>query len=58
MLTSLANRHTVEECARLGALGYIRKDTPRDELGADLQRIIEECFGEDAPPAPELTPSP
>lgn len=44
MLTSLANRKTVEDCERLGALGYIRKDTPKDELGAQLQQIIEDCF--------------
>ena len=47
MLTSLANRHTIEDCVRLGALGYIRKDTPKDELAAQLQGIMQECFGED-----------
>jgi two-component system chemotaxis response regulator CheY len=52
MLTSLANRHTVEECARLGAIDYIRKDTPRDELTAQFTRIIEECFGDEEEPAP------
>jgi two-component system, chemotaxis family, chemotaxis protein CheY len=52
MLTSLANRHTVEECARLGAIDYIRKDTPRDELTAQFTRIIEECFGDEEAPAP------
>jgi two-component system, chemotaxis family, chemotaxis protein CheY len=46
MLTSLANRHTVEECLRLGAADYIRKDTPRDELTARFQEIISDCFGE------------
>jgi len=30
MLTSLANRQTIEECLRLGALSYIRKDTPKE----------------------------
>ncbi|MES1168791.1 MAG: response regulator, partial [Oleiharenicola lentus] len=34
MLTSLANRQTVEQCQQLGAVDYIRKDTPRDELTA------------------------
>jgi len=52
MLTSLANRHTVEECLRLGAINYIRKDLPRDELTAQLTQIIEECFGDDEEPAP------
>jgi len=46
MLTSLTNRQTVEECARLGAIDYIRKDTPRDELTTQLERIIADCFGE------------
>ena len=46
MLTSLTNRQTVEECARLGAVDYIRKDTPRDELTAQFERIIADCFGE------------
>lgn len=56
MLTSLTNRHTVEECARLGALDYIRKDTPRDELQAQLLRILQECFEEESLPAPEPNP--
>jgi two-component system chemotaxis response regulator CheY len=52
MLTSLANRQTVEECVRLGAVDYIRKDTPRDELTAQFARIIEESFGDEEEPAP------
>lgn len=47
MLTSLANRHTVEECLRLGAVDYIRKDTPRDEMTARFEQIIAQCFGEE-----------
>lgn len=53
MLTSLANRQTVEECVRLGAADYIRKDTPREELTTQLARIFEECFGSDEDPAHE-----
>ncbi len=49
MLTSLANRQTVEECARLGAADYIRKDTPRDEMTAKFQSIISECYGQEEP---------
>ncbi len=45
MLTSLTNRQTVEECVRLGATDYIRKDTPREELSARFEEIIAECFG-------------
>jgi DNA-binding NarL/FixJ family response regulator len=56
MLTSLVNRQTVEECVRLGALGYIRKDTPREEIGAQLQSIMSDCFEPEASPAPGATP--
>jgi two-component system chemotaxis response regulator CheY len=48
MLTSLANRHTVEECLRLGAVDYIRKDTPREELTAKFEHIIADCYGDGA----------
>jgi DNA-binding NarL/FixJ family response regulator len=57
MLTSLANRQTIEDCVRLGALGYIRKDTPKDELAAQLQAIMQDCFGEDPLPAPNQLPA-
>jgi len=43
MLTSLTNRQTVEECARLGAIDYIRKDTPREELQTRFMEIIADC---------------
>lgn len=56
MLTSLVNRQTVEECVRLGALGYIRKDTPREEIGAQLERLMKDCFDPDSSPPPEATP--
>ncbi len=49
MLTSLANRQTIEECQRLGAVDYIRKDTPRDEMKAKFERIITECYGTEVP---------
>lgn len=52
MLTSLANRQTVEECLRLGAADYIRKDTQRDELTARFREIITDCFGGEEPQAP------
>jgi CheY-like chemotaxis protein len=48
MLTSLINRQTVEECLRLGAAGYIRKDTPSAEIYAQLECILNECFGPEA----------
>ena len=55
MLTSLTNRQTVEDCLRLGAADYIRKDTPPQEMVVQLQRIIQECFGDD--PAPSTPPA-
>ena len=32
MLTSLTDKETVEDCIRLGATGFIRKDLPIDEM--------------------------
>jgi two-component system, chemotaxis family, chemotaxis protein CheY len=49
MLTSLANRQTVEECVRLGAIDYIRKDTRREELTSQFDRLMGECFGDTEP---------
>lgn len=40
MLTSLSNRQTIEEAADGGALHYIRKDTPRDEMIALLKEVL------------------
>lgn len=40
MLTSLSNRQTIEEAADGGALHYIRKDTPRDEMVALLREVL------------------
>lgn len=54
MLTSLVNRQTVEECLHLGAVAYLRKDNPPDDMTARLKKIIEGCFGgkEAAPLSP------
>lgn len=49
MLTSLTNRQTIDECIRLGATAYLRKDIPHPELLAELQKIIDDNF-EDTPP--------
>ena len=32
MLTSLANRETIDQALEAGALNYIRKDTPKEEI--------------------------
>jgi len=44
MLTSLAIRQTIEEASGLGALNYIRKDTPKEEIAKMLQETIEANF--------------
>jgi CheY-like chemotaxis protein len=45
MLTSLANRQTIEECLRLGAASYIRKDTPKEAIFAELSAVVSENLG-------------
>jgi two-component system, chemotaxis family, chemotaxis protein CheY len=52
MLTSLVNRQTIEDCLRLGAVGYIRKDTPPKEISAQLAKTIDECFGDEGAEPP------
>lgn len=49
MLTSLANRQTIEEALALGAANYIRKDTPKDEILQALTETIEAVFGNEEP---------
>ncbi len=49
MLTSLANRQTIEEALALGAANYIRKDTPKDEIVQALTETIEAVFGNEEP---------
>ena len=44
MLTSLANRETIEQALELGAANYIRKDTPKDEIAKALNETIDACF--------------
>lgn len=51
MLTSLANRQTIEGALELGAANYIRKDTPREEIARSLAETIDACF-ESEDPAP------
>ena len=49
MLTSLANRQTIDQAAALGAANYIRKDAPPEEIGRALSDTIESCFEVDEP---------
>jgi CheY-like chemotaxis protein len=46
MLTSLANRQTIEKCLRAGATGYIRKDTPRQTILTELTALLKENHSE------------
>jgi two-component system, chemotaxis family, chemotaxis protein CheY len=41
MLTSLANRQTVEEALTLGAVNYVRKDTNKEELAKTLTEALQ-----------------
>jgi two-component system, chemotaxis family, chemotaxis protein CheY len=40
MMTSLVNRQTVEQCLTLGAASYLRKDTPKEAILAELSEVI------------------
>jgi len=59
MLTSLANRQTIEECLRLGAASYIRKDTPKEPYSPNSrrrQRKPRKTLNHDARPSPAPAP--
>ncbi len=45
MLTSLVNRQTVEECLHLGAVAYLRKDNPPDDMVVRLRKIVDSYLG-------------
>jgi two-component system chemotaxis response regulator CheY len=49
MLTSLANRQTIDEAVSLGAANYIRKDAPPEEIGRALADTIDSCFESEEP---------
>jgi CheY-like chemotaxis protein len=44
MLTSLANRQTIDQAVALGAANYIRKDAPPEDIGRALADTIDTCF--------------
>jgi CheY-like chemotaxis protein len=41
MLTSLATRETVERALEIGAVNYIRKDTPKEAIARALAETID-----------------
>jgi two-component system chemotaxis response regulator CheY len=47
MLTSLSTRSVIERAAELGAINYIRKDTPKEEILATLREILDTMFEPD-----------
>jgi CheY-like chemotaxis protein len=47
MLTSLANRQTIDDAVAFGAANYIRKDAPPEEIGRALSETIDNCFEPD-----------
>jgi len=47
MLTGHASRHLVENSAKEGAIHYIRKDTPQQEISDLLKELFDELFTED-----------
>lgn len=48
MLTSLANRQTVEDAISAGADHYLRKDTPKEEILAALQNVLANAASPDS----------
>lgn len=44
MLTSLTTRNIIERAAELGAVNYIRKDTPKEEILNTLRQILDTMF--------------
>jgi two-component system chemotaxis response regulator CheY len=44
MLTSIINRETIEQAVEAGAVNYIRKDIPRDQITKTLRETIESTF--------------
>jgi two-component system chemotaxis response regulator CheY len=47
MLTGHASRHLIEGSAKAGAVNYIRKDTPQQEISDMLTELFNEIYEED-----------
>jgi two-component system chemotaxis response regulator CheY len=47
MLTGHASRHLIEGSAKAGAVHYIRKDTPQQEISDMLTELFKELYEED-----------
>lgn len=44
MLTSIVNRETIEQALEAGALNYIRKDVPKEDIAKSLAETIDATF--------------
>lgn len=53
MLTSLANRQTIDDAIAAGADHYIRKDTPKEEILAGLQAVLAQAAVDDGDSSPD-----
>ena len=51
MLTSLSTRNVVERCIEIGAINFVRKDTPKEMISQVLSQTIETYFSGDAAPS-------
>lgn len=51
ILTSLANRQTIEDSIAAGADHYLRKDTPKDDILAALRGVLASSGAGDTPAA-------
>jgi len=47
MLTSLTTRQAIESALEHGAVNYIRKDTPKEEIAKTLTDTLESIFNSD-----------
>lgn len=57
MLSSSADRRSVEHCAQLGAAHYIRKDCPFEEMCEIIRETLAQPSGaRGRPPNPSVTP--
>jgi two-component system, chemotaxis family, chemotaxis protein CheY len=52
MLTSMANRQTIKECLKIGAVGYLRKDIPKEAILAELAALVCDRPKPADPPTP------
>lgn len=47
MLTSLANRQSIDDAVTHGAINYLRKDMPREEIKQNLEETLTDLFEEE-----------